>query len=276
MRKKICIIIVSMALAVGASLLVKALPLGISNAYATPDRGSTCSKCHGSNSKNTPKELRGYTNQFMMETCDGFSSTGRNPYFVLEPGFQLVLEGKEKKENVHLTITVLNETKTIHYNPDNFEDTVEARIVEERETIDGGLSEVSRNYFAICNRTNSVFYFGEDVDIYENGVVVGHEGAWQAGSNGARAGIIMPGVILLGGKYFQEVAPGIALDRSEVLSMTEAVETPAGAFNNCLKTKETSALVKDVGYKFYAPGIGLIKDAPQGAPLELTQYGMVP
>jgi hypothetical protein len=58
--------------------------------------------------------------------------------------------------------------------------------------------------------------------------------------------------------------------------MTEAVETPAGAFKNCLQTKETSVLEKGFGYKFYAPGIGLIKDAPKGAPIELTQYGMVP
>lgn len=262
--------IVSMALAVGTSLLVKALPLGLSNAYATPDKGKNCSRCHGPNSENTPKELRGYTNQFMMETCDGFSSTGRNSYFVLEPDFQLVLEGKEKKENVHLTITVLNETKTfegLEIGGGIVTDVV-TRVVEESETRDGVLTEVSRNYFAICNHTNSVFYFGEDVDIYEDGVIVSNEGAWLAGVNGARAGIVMPGVILLGGKYFQEVAPGVALDRAEILSMTEALQTPAGVFNNCLKTKETSALERGVGYKFYAPGIGLIKDGV----LELVNY----
>ena len=264
--------IVSMALAVGTSLLVKALPLGLSNAYATPDKGKNCSRCHGPNSKNTPKELKGYTNQFMTETCDGFSSTGSNPYFILEPGFQLILEGKEKKQYIHLTITVLNDTET-------FKDLdlgggvvtdVVTRIVKEEETVDGILAEVSRNYFAICNRTNSVFYFGEDVDIYdETGTnVIDHSGTWRAGKNGARAGIVMPGVILLGGKYFQEVAPGVALDRAEILSMTEALQTPAGVFNNCLKTKETSALERGVGYKFYAPGIGLIKDGV----LELVNY----
>ena len=152
----------------------------------------------------------------MIERCGGFSASGANPYFVLNPGFQLVLEGKEKKDDVAVTITVLNETLVIHYNPDDPADTVEARVVEERETINGELAEISRNYFAICDRTDSVFYFGEDVDIYEGGVVVSHDGAWLAGTNGATAGIIMPGVILLGAKYFQEVAPGIALDRAEM------------------------------------------------------------
>jgi hypothetical protein len=82
----------------------------------------------------------------------------------------------------------------------------------------------------------------------------------------------MSGGILLGGKYFQEVATGTALDGAEILSMTEALQTPAGAFNNCLKTKETLALKNGVFYKIYAPGIGLLTDGNG----ELTKYGMTP
>ena len=79
--------------------------------------------------------------------------------------------------------------------------------MRERETADGELVEISRNYFAICRPSNSVFYFGEDVNIYENGEVVSHEGAWLAGVNGAREGMIMPGTVLIGARYFQEIAP---------------------------------------------------------------------
>jgi len=149
----------------------------------------------------------GYTDSFMFEECDGFSSIGDNPFFSLEPGFQLIPEGEEDGVDIGLTITVLNKTKTI--------DGIKTRVVEERETHDGELVEVSRNYFAICNRDNSVVYFGEDVDFYEDGVIVGHEGSWRAGVNGARAGIIMPGIQLLGARYMQEVAPGVALDRQK-------------------------------------------------------------
>jgi len=202
-----------------------------------------------------------FTDSFMLEECGGFSSSGSNPYFVLEPEFQLILEGKEKQVNVHLTITVLRQTRMI--------DGVQTRVVEERETHDGELVEVSRNYFAICNRTNSVFYFGEDVDIYENGVIVSHAGAWHAGENGARPGIIMPGTILLGGRYYQEVAPGVAMDRAEIISMSQVIQTPAGRFENCLETAETTPLEPNaLEFKFYAPGIGLIKDGT----LELTSY----
>ena len=277
MRRKILTVLLAMGFIGGTVWLLGTLSSGLSNnAYANPGKGKDCSKCHGSKAKDIAKGFKGFTDTFMTETCDGFSSEGRNPYFVLEPGYQLVLEGVEKKAALHLTITVLNETKP-------FRDLdlgggviadVDARVVEERETRNGLLAEISRNYFAICDRTNSVFYFGEDVDIYDatGTTVIDHSGSWLAGVNGARPGIAMSGVILLGGKYFQEVAPGLALDRAEILSMTEAIETPAGAFQSCLKTLETSALEKGKGYKFYAPGIGLIKDGS----IELTQYGTVP
>ena len=87
-----------------------------------------------------------------------------------------------------------------------------------------------------------------------------HEGAWLSGVNGARYGLIMPGIFLLGSRYYQEVAPGVALDRAENVSMTEEVVTPAGTFPNSVKIKETTPLeprAKD--FKFYAPGVGLVK-----------------
>ena len=195
----------------------------------------------------------GFTDSFMLDQCD-FASRGRNPFFVLEPGFKLVLEGQEGKEFVHLEITVLNERKTIAG--------VETRVVEEVETRDGKIAEVSRNYFAICQQNNSVVYWGEDVDIYEGGVVVSHEGAWRAGAGGAKPGLIMPGVVLLGARYFQEIAPNVALDRAEILSISEVVKTPAGTFKDVLKTEETTPLEPNAkGLKFYAPGIGLIQDS---------------
>jgi len=82
-------------------------------------------------------------------------------------------------------ITVLAETKKVG--------NVETRIVEERETENGELTEVSRNYFAISRRTNNVYYFGEDVDEYKNGKVTGHGGSWLAGVEGAKYGLIKDG-----------------------------------------------------------------------------------
>ena len=41
-----------------------------------------------------------FTRTFKLNTCNGFMATGRNPYFVLEPGYRLVLEGTEDGETV--------------------------------------------------------------------------------------------------------------------------------------------------------------------------------
>jgi hypothetical protein len=199
----------------------------------------------------------GWTAEFGVEK-DELSPTGRNPWFVLEPGYQLVLEGG----NEQLTITALNETRVI--------DGVETRIVEERETKAGQIVEVSRNFFAISKRTNSVFYFGEEVDIYRNGKLVNHEGAWLSGEKGATFGLMMPGIALLGARHYQEIAPGEALDRAEIVSVTESYQTPAGEFTNCLKVEETTPLEPDEKeYKRYARGIGLIQDGS----LKLVKYG---
>src|SRR5216117_3642849 len=189
-----------------------------------------------------------WTSHFVMEG-DELVSIGRNRYFILEPGYQMVLEGG----GTQLIITVLNETKMV--------DGVETRVVEERETKNGQLIEVARNYFAISKRTNDVFYFGEDVDMYKDGKIANHDGSWLSGVNGSKFGLMMPGRVLLHSRYYQEVAPNIAMDRATIVSVTETVKTPAGEFKNCVKVEETSPLSRfTTEHKYYAPGIGMVSD----------------
>jgi hypothetical protein len=207
--------------------------------------------------------------EFGISECE-LASTGRNRFFILEPGFQLVLEGGSER----VQITVLDDTRTISGVLDETgkATSITTRVVEEREWKDGEIIEVSRNFFAICPSTNDVFYFGEEVDDYEDGEVVRHSGAWLAGENGAKAGLIMPGDPAVGMKYYQEIAPDVALDRAEIVSLDETLETPAGSFSNSLKTQEGNAL--DPGekeFKTYAPGIGLSQEEA----LLLVDYGFV-
>jgi hypothetical protein len=198
-----------------------------------------------------------WTRNFQIQEGE-LSSTGRNPYFILEPGYRMVLENGSER----LTITVLNETRQV--------DNVETRIVEERETKNDLPVEISRNYFAISRRTNNVYYFGEDVDIYKAGKVIGHEGAWMAGVNSARFGLAMPGVSTLKARYYQELAPGVAMDRAEIVSLSETLNTPAGVFKDVLKIVETTPLERGaVEAKYYAPGVGLLRDGS----LKLVKYG---
>jgi hypothetical protein len=202
-----------------------------------------------------------YTSSFRTEDCT-FSDTGSNPYFILEPNYRQVLVANESDAGAELTITVLNETREVNG--------TETRVVEERETENGELVEISRNFFAICDETNSVFYFGEEVDDYENGAIVGHGGAWLAGEGDNRAGLIMPGTVLQGARYYQEIAPNIAVDRAEIIETDGELIVPAGSFDDVLVVAESNPLEPGVEeLKYYALGVGLLQDED----LKLVEYG---
>ncbi|MCA9321102.1 MAG: PepSY domain-containing protein [Planctomycetes bacterium] len=201
-----------------------------------------------------------YTDRFFVNKED-LRAHGRNPYFILEPGHVLEFAGEEDGESAQLVITVLAETRKV--------DGVTTSVVEERESKAGKLVEISRNYFAISTRTNDVFYFGEEVDMYEDGKIVSHDGAWLSGVDGARFGLIMPGSPLIGARYYQEIAPGIAMDRAVVESVGGSAVMPAGRFENCLTTLESSALENGTGTKIYAYDVGLLHDGE----LKLVRYG---
>jgi hypothetical protein len=183
-----------------------------------------------------------------------FAPSGENEYFVLQPGHTLVLKGLDGGEKAKVVITVLDRTKVI--------DGVRTRVVREKEKVGGEIAEISWNYFAIDRRTGDVHYFGEDVDNYEDGRVVDHEGSWRAGRNGALPGIIMPGEPRVGQKYKQERAPGEAEDIGKVVADDDSFTTPAGTFTDVLKVKEWNPLEPDAEreVKRHAPGIGLVQD----------------
>jgi hypothetical protein len=184
---------------------------------------------------------------FQVNKAD-LAPTGSNPYLTIQPGRVLKLaHGKDR-----LTLSILPDTKTV--------DGVTTGVLEEREEINGQLIEVSRNFFATDRNTGDVYYFGEEVDNYKDGKIINHESAWLAGKKGARFGLMIPGQPKVGDKFYQEIAPKVALDRVEIVSIDETVKTPAGTFHHCVHLRETTPLEADVSHKYYAPGVGMIKD----------------
>lgn len=200
-----------------------------------------------------PARDQEFTDEFATEDCT-FTSRGKNPFFRLVPGAKLVLEGEEDGETIRHEIEVLDETEMV--------DGVRTRVILETETADGEPIETSRNFFAECTQTQDVYYFGEEVDIYEDGEIVSHGGSWRAGVDGATAGIMMPGSVLAGARYFQEVAPEVALDRAEHLETGLDVETEIGEFEGCVLVRDTNALEPQApgDLKIYCPGVGLVRD----------------
>ena len=189
----------------------------------------------------------GWRDTFGVSKAD-LAPTGSNPWLTIQPG--RVLELRNGIDS--LTITILRESATV--------DGVEVGVLEERETKGGKLAEVSRNFFATDRNTGDVYYFGEEVDNYKDGKIVDHESAWRAGEKGARFGLMIPGRPKAGDRFYQEIAPEVAMDRVEIVSTDETVTTPAGTFEHCVHLKETTPLEGDVSHKWHAPGVGLVKD----------------
>lgn len=195
-----------------------------------------------------------------------------NPYFPLAVDDQWVLTGKEQGENIGLQITVLEATETLYRGKNK----VTTRVVRETEwfdtnpngEIDPGeaLIESSLNYFA-QTESGTVCYFGETVDIYEDGEIVSHEGSWRADTRGNAPGIYMPAQPEVGTTFQQEVAPGIAVDTATILAIGD-VTVDAGTFVNALKVRDFNPLDGSRGIKWYAPDVGIVVDGP----LELMSH----
>lgn len=208
------------------------------------------------------KGKRSYACNLDYENCF-FTTTGINTYFVLDPGSWIVLEGIEGKDTLRLEQKVLNETKTIF--------DIETRIVEQREIKNGSVTKISKSYFAFCKKNGSIYYFGKDVFDCKEGKVSDSIGSWSAGEKN-KPGVMMPGLALPGARYYRRIVTDVAMDRAEIISKTDVVNTPAGNFTDCLKIKETNALKKcKKKYMLYAPGIGIVKDGN----MLLVEYGFV-
>jgi len=127
------------------------------------------------------------------------------------------------------------------------------------------LIEDTCDWYAPDNEGN-VWYLGEDAQQLDSGVVVGTEGSWEGGVSGAQPGIIMEASPRRGDKYRQEFAAGVAEDVGQVVGLHKSVSVPAGDFEECVKTLDSSRLAPgDREQKYYCPDVGLVLEVtPKG------------
>ena len=119
-----------------------------------------------------------------------------NPYFPLPPGRQWVYrEGKQRVE-----VTVTDRTKRIANG-------VGARVVRDEVTLKGVPGRDHRRLLR-PGPPGNVWYLGEATTEYENGRPVSTEGSFEAGVDGAQAGIAMPAHPKVGMRYRQELRRG--------------------------------------------------------------------
>jgi hypothetical protein len=181
-----------------------------------------------------------------------FSAVVDNPYFPLPPGARWVMEGSGESAGEVTTTVVTDQTRTVMG--------VVCTVVRDEVKADGELQELTFDWYA-QDADGNVWYFGEDTAEYKNGEVISHEGAWEAGVDGAQPGIIMPAEPVVDLTYRQEFYAGEAEDQATVVELGATVETPAGEFADVLVTEDWTPLEPDIAErKFYAPGIGLVME----------------
>ncbi len=184
-----------------------------------------------------------------------FSLASTNPYYPLVVGNSVVLEGMEDGVLIRVERTVLPDTETVAG--------VETHVLEAIEYLDDEIYEVARNFYVEAS-DGTVCYFGEDVDFYENGRVVNNDGSWRAGVDGAKPGIIMPASPAAGDGYYQENAPGIALDmgRVDAVGLSETFGTMS--YDDVIRVMDSNPIDDEDACseeeKLYVVGIGEAAD----------------
>jgi len=183
---------------------------------------------------------------------DNFVSSVTNKFFPLQPGTTFFYEGAKEGAPTSDEVYVTRETKEILG--------VTCTVVHARSFEDGVLVEDTFDWYA-QDVDGNVWYFGEDTkELDPDGNVISTEGSWEAGVNGAQPGIIMEADPKKGDHYYQEVAPDVAEDQAQVLSLDESACVPYGCFDNLLLTKEWTQLERGVvEQKYYAEDIGFIR-----------------
>jgi hypothetical protein len=148
-------------------------------------------------------------------------------------------------------------------------DDIEAIIVQDREWVDEEctgdyvLAEETEDWFAQDDAGN-IWYLGEDTiawDDEEDCLSTG--GAWEAGEDGAQAGVVILGSPRVGQSYQQEFYEGEAEDRAKVLRLGVPVSIEFGDYDGCMKTKEYTPLEPGgIEHKYYCRlsqgGLGLM------------------
>lgn len=181
-----------------------------------------------------------------------FTTQIDNPYFPLPVGAQWHIRVTDQEGTVqNEVITVTDKTKGIANG-------VTARVVHDVVSEDGRPAEITDDWYA-QDKDGNVWYFGEDTAEISPDGKRDTSGSFEAGVNGADAGIAMLAHPTAGQTYREEYYAGHAEDRSRVLAPEQQAEVPFGHFRNVLLTEDYSPVEPNVlELKFYAPGIGQV------------------
>lgn len=193
-----------------------------------------------------------------------FTTPIPNPYFPLEPGTVSILRGSEDGKRL-LNRTAITSRKKVILG-------VTTTVVNDVLYEGGVLREKTTDWYAPDNSGN-VWYFGEATAVYnKKGQVVDTEGSWQAGVDGAVAGIIMTANPGPTDAYRQEFYKGHAEDQGWIVARHQVADVPYGKVKDVVRSYEWTRLEPGVvSLKLYGPGLGIIREKDVAGGTELLE-----
>ncbi len=211
---------------------------------------STATAASSSSASADSASLPQGTESVQLDPAD-FTTKIDNPYLPFAPGDRWIYRGTSADgPPQRIVVKVLPQTKVVA-------DGIEGAVVHDVAYEHGRLIENTYDWYAQDSAGN-VWYLGEDTKAYDPGSSKPDtSGSFEAGVDGAQAGVVMPADPTQGMTYRQEYYAGEARDEAEVLGTGQQAEVTAGHFPDALLTAESSPLEPKIEeLKFYARGVG--------------------
>ncbi len=188
-----------------------------------------------------------------------FTNPGQitNSHVPLTKFRRCVFEGHEDDKRIRAVRTLLARTEPFAFGGG----TVAAVVIEDRELEDGELVSRELGYFAQAD-DRTVYHFGTEVEDYEDGRVVQDPDSWRYGRETMQLGTVMPGRPRVGSSWRFEDIPRRPIEQRRIEGRLERARIGGRLYRDVLRVREQSRGETDVEHKYYARGIGLVRELP--------------
>jgi hypothetical protein len=181
-----------------------------------------------------------------------------NPLFPVSRQKSVLLLGRVDGKPFRTEVTLLPDTRIVEWQGDRIETLVSQYVA----FLDGRIHEVAYDFYA-QDDDGAVWYFGEDVFNFRDGVITDTHGTWLAGRDGPAA-MIMPAEPKVGDVYRPENIPGLVFEEVTVKAVGRTLAGPLGDVEGGLVIEEFHLLDNAKELKTFAPGYGEFRTGGDG------------
>ncbi len=195
-----------------------------------------------------------------------------NEYQPLTPGMQLIRAGTtevgSRKVPHQIISTVTDVVRVIGG--------VQAIAVLDQSEDSGEISQVGFDYLAI-DKDRNIWILGGYTENYEGGQYTNVDNAFIGTSTGAQVGILIPAVVTKDNPrwFIGSAGPTEEPSVAELVSASQDLKVAYGQFHNVRAVVEGAVTAIDNEIKYYAPGVGVIRNVPKDKSLHQDDFELV-